>query len=254
MDCHGLDGDIGFSAKSIMGFLNDSEAISHSIATVRESAKDLTVKLYAQIGSDVDGYLGALRPRQLDEYRAAFEAADNGQGTGHPSNQSPKKPKQSSSSRTAPPPPARTLPVTTTLRQEEEEESEEEEMEEFTCQFCKKFDPSFTPENLDVHYWSQCELLTPCSYCDQVVEIECLNEHLISECEYKAQISECKRCGEAINADRFLKHQERNDCPMLLSLREANRCPLCHTDIAPEFKGWREHLLMNKCPNNLRSQ
>lgn len=37
-----------------------------------------------------------------------------------------------------------------------------------TCQFCGKYDPSFTDETLDMHYWQNCPMLMSCSECGQV--------------------------------------------------------------------------------------
>lgn len=48
---------------------------------------------------------------------------------------------------------------------------ETEEMDDdvsFTCQFCGKYDPSFTDEKLDMHYWQNCPLLMSCEECGQV--------------------------------------------------------------------------------------
>lgn len=47
---------------------------------------------------------------------------------------------------------------------------------------------------------------------------------------------------------------KRNGCPVAKSLSEANRCPLCHTDIPPGMEGWKRHYLTGKgCPYNDRS-
>lgn len=37
-----------------------------------------------------------------------------------------------------------------------------------TCQFCGKYDPSFTDEKLDMHYWQNCPMLQSCHECGQV--------------------------------------------------------------------------------------
>lgn len=37
-----------------------------------------------------------------------------------------------------------------------------------TCQFCGKYDTSFTDEKLDMHYWQECAMLMSCNECGQV--------------------------------------------------------------------------------------
>jgi centrosomal protein CEP104 len=61
---------------------------------------------------------------------------------------------------------------------------EETKDEEFTCQFCNQYSPTFSPETLDMHYWKDCPMLSSCPACGQVVEIPSLNDHLMSECDY----------------------------------------------------------------------
>jgi len=37
----------------------------------------------------------------------------------------------------------------------------------FTCQFCGRYDPNFTEDMLDMHYWKECPCLTSCTFCGQ---------------------------------------------------------------------------------------
>ena len=43
-----------------------------------------------------------------------------------------------------------------------------EESADFTCQFCGKFDPNFTEDALDLHYFQDCPMLMRCKECGQV--------------------------------------------------------------------------------------
>lgn len=64
----------------------------------------------------------------------------------------------------------------TTEETEVGERKEAEEMDDdvsYTCQFCGKYDPSFTDEKLDMHYWQSCPLLMSCEECGQVRPREC---------------------------------------------------------------------------------
>lgn len=55
---------------------------------------------------------------------------------------------------------------------EGEQQQEEDEVDDVTCtcQFCGKYDPSFTDEKLDMHYWQNCPMLQSCHECGQVRE------------------------------------------------------------------------------------
>lgn len=55
--------------------------------------------------------------------------------------------------------------------QEEEEEADGDVT--YTCQFCGKYDPTFTEEKLDMHYWQNCPMLNSCEECGQVRSREC---------------------------------------------------------------------------------
>jgi hypothetical protein len=101
------------------------------------------------------------------------------------------------------------------LQQQEAELASEEHI----CQFCGRDDPSFTDENLDLHFWRDCPMLMTCTMCDQVVEISYFREHLLAECEN----GEAPREGERI-AD--------------------GTCPLCGIVFPADDDGWTNHLLV----------
>jgi hypothetical protein len=54
-------------------------------------------------------------------------------------------------------------------------------------------------------------MLTEC-VCEQVIEVQCLNEHLLSECQSKDEFNECPKCKEAIPIAQFKSHTEKNTC------------------------------------------
>lgn len=106
-------------------------------------------------------------------------------------------------------------------------ENVEEDEVPFTCQFCGREDPSFTPEGLDIHYWKDCPMLIQCQYCQQVIEIASLREHYLAECE----------------ADQITEANQN---------LPPKTCPLCETGIADETEEiWRQHLL-RECVKNPR--
>ncbi|CAI5741337.1 unnamed protein product [Peronospora destructor] len=111
---------------------------------------------------------------------------------------------------------------------------DEESVDEYTCPYCGVMDEKCDSDYLDQHFWGNCKMLTPCKMCGQ-------QNH-----------RECPHCGEAIITKFYERHVSLDDCPHRAPLNSANRCPLCHDDIALGEKGWQRHLLDEGCPNNPR--
>lgn len=232
---------------------------------VRENAIKLAGACYMHVGlRRIEGYLASLRPAQRELFDAEFERATN---AGR--DQAPVGGRQQASARPAPPlddgyggyddgsgagggygglPPPQVAPprqggnasgqgrgqagygAGAPPQLMEEPMDAEEELDDFTCQFCGRYDPSFTPEALDVHYWRECPMLIQCEFCQQVIEISTLKAHLCEECE-EGQPAQQK----GYSMDDY-------------------SCPLCRTDLgAAEDQDWRHHLLSVGCPNNPRS-
>ncbi|CAE8587429.1 unnamed protein product, partial [Polarella glacialis] len=111
-------------------------------------------------------------------------------------------------------------------------EDQDDLVDDFTCQFCKREDPSFTPAALDVHYWRECPMLSACTLCEQVIEISRMHSHLVEECEAGEQAAALAR-----------------------RLRPG-QCPLCNAGLSSgqsaDDRSWHEHLLVMGCPANVR--
>lgn len=123
-----------------------------------------------------------------------------------------------------------------------------------TCEFCGKIDKTFLDKGkLDIHLWKDCSMLNLCQMCEQVVEISCLNSHLLEECDFKKSFRKCPRCKEAIHANNYKQHTDEMACLPNKPTNVANRCPLCHTDIMSGDLGWKNHLISEGCPNNERT-
>ena len=56
--------------------------------------------------------------------------------------------------------------------------------------FCKISNPEWNEDSLDLHYWKDCPMLSPCPACAQVVEIAGLTDHLLDECEHRGEFSQ----------------------------------------------------------------
>ncbi|RXN34496.1 centrosomal protein of 104 kDa-like [Labeo rohita] len=80
------------------------------------------------------------------------------------------------------------------------------------CIFCGERDESFTEDGLDLHYWKHCPMLQRCLQCRQVVEIASLTEHLLTECERRADFTQCPLCSEALTRDKLTEHAQSAAC------------------------------------------
>ncbi|KAL6459112.1 hypothetical protein MHYP_G00325840 [Metynnis hypsauchen] len=121
------------------------------------------------------------------------------------------------------------------------------------CIFCGEKDKSFTEEGLDLHYWKHCPMLCRCLQCRQVVEISSLTEHLLTECEHRADFVQCPCCSEAIIRDQLTEHAQSTTCNSLPD-GSCNHCPLCHENFPPGEEGWKSHLMDSSagCRQNTR--
>ncbi|RLN45178.1 hypothetical protein BBJ29_006187 [Phytophthora kernoviae] len=174
--------DTDFSVSGIMSFLEDCNCLAHQSREIRDAAKDITVSLYLIVGAEVEGYLKSLRPKQLEEYQSAFEAAETeaaaarrggGGGGGVSANKNVVRRVES----------PQKVQAQFNGEQEDDGDSEDEEsVDEYTCPFCGVVDEKFDSDYLDQHFWASCKMLTPCKMCGQVIEISTLNEHLLTEC------------------------------------------------------------------------
>uniref|UniRef100_A0A8C2JXS2 Centrosomal protein of 104 kDa n=1 Tax=Cyprinus carpio TaxID=7962 RepID=A0A8C2JXS2_CYPCA len=100
------------------------------------------------------------------------------------------------------------------------------------CIFCGERDESFTEDGLDLHYWKHCPMLQRCLQCRQVVEIASLTEHLLTECERRADFTQCPLCSEALTRDKLTEHAQSAACNPPTSGENCNHCPLCHENFA----------------------
>ncbi|XP_077998414.1 centrosomal protein of 104 kDa-like [Glandiceps talaboti] len=123
------------------------------------------------------------------------------------------------------------------------------------CIFCGEKNEEFTEEGLDLHYWKHCPMLKRCAHCKQVVEIAGLTEHLLTECDKRTQFAKCPRCHEAVEKAQLDRHVHEKSCPPAKNKDQANRCPLCHMNIAAGEEGWKKHLMgKDGCKSNPRRE
>ena len=47
---------------------------------------------------------------------------------------------------------------------------------------------------LDIHYIESCKMLTSCSGCDKIIEINRLTAHMLDECSKRDRMKMCRKC------------------------------------------------------------
>lgn len=266
------------------------EWFNNSSAEVRESAVSLVGACYlrADDRKRIEKYLEKLRPAQRDVFVTEFERvsregigeAEVSGGGGNPAKRGQRDDEGFPAPR-VPPPRGAATPTGAQPRAAgaENKAAEEEEWRRAaqedaerpdTCDFCGRRDPAFEDgEQLDLHFYHDCPMLTLCWVCEQVVEIAELYEHLRTQC--------CEEDGEAA------KRAEAQAAAQRMSW---GQCPLCAADLdhpelaqprcscgaawprdsalcghcerrrpdAPEHADWMEHILVSGCPGNKRGK
>eukprot|EP01083_Nonionella_stella_P161666 529814_1 len=151
----------------------------------------------------------------------------NGRNKQQQMNSNNKKPKQEEVHAAAPPP-------FEAAAHEEDEEAED------MCNFCGLRDASFmeNEENLDLHYWQSCPMLTSCKLCEQVIEIATLHEHILTECESGIKHELCAQCNIPYVGSEREQHQCVDKTP-----NGNGVCPLCLKHIPSGSEPWKQHLL-----------
>lgn len=192
-----------------MNYIKSMNAFSHSNGEVRDAAKFVTVALHKYVGLEpLEPYLTLLRKKQLEEYQLAFSSHSAGAGSafgdgteatsGEEKQRVPAENKSKGSAQNA-----HNTPVKPTAMEESKSAVKDEAPpgdNDFTlCMFCGKSDKSWNEDGLDLHYWKECPLLSPCSACAQIVEIAGLPEHLLDECEQKDTFVACDTTGTVYN-------------------------------------------------------
>ena len=227
----GLGGSSGLSADTVLGFSKNHGAYQHSTLEVRDAAKKLVVTIQKLAGTPaVQSTLNLLRPKQLEEYNAAFLGEDPISGPNAVANAGPgpgASKKVTAGAKGEPPSPARVdkhlqhathapggkVPTSAAKAAAKHDDlrhshqgngakhahgEDEEGAPDYTsCMFCGVRDKTWTENDLDVHYWKDCPLLISCPSCAQIVEIAGLPEHLLDECDEKDTYVPCETTGKS---------------------------------------------------------
>ena len=116
-----------------------------------------------------------------------------------------------------------------------------------TCMFCGVNDPTWNEDALDLHYWKDCASLAPCPACAQVVEVAGMADHLLEECEHKAEYVQHTASGLAVRKDELADWADFPACAA-----GKMYCPLCQASVADTDDAWRAHLF-DECTKNTRA-
>lgn len=124
----------------------------------------MILEIYKAVGNKIRQSFIGLRQAQIEHLEEGFNQIDGVSPEEAKARQSVSPPKESSKAGGIKP--GSQAKKTRTGKKDEE----------FKCQFCNKFDKTFEKtENLDLHFWKDCVMLTECKHCSQVIEIETYN-------------------------------------------------------------------------------
>ena len=120
--------------------------------------------------------------------------------------------------------------------------------DENVCNFCDRFDPNFNSESIDIHYWKECPMLTTCWECEQVIEIQQMQDHLVDECQNSDRYKYHDTCKQVYVNEEFNGH----DC-VKPKPAGAGKCALCSLSVFPNtVAGWKKHIMQDRCMGNQR--
>mmetsp|Transcript_11417 Transcript_11417/g.19279 ORF Transcript_11417/g.19279 Transcript_11417/m.19279 type:complete len:106 (+) Transcript_11417:2403-2720(+) len=101
---------------------------------------------------------------------------------------------------------------------------------------------------MDLHCWRECPMLTQCWECENVIEIQSIEEHLLQDCPQSHKYKFCQKCMTVYLQEEFDDHDCQPTNP-----KGAVKCPLCSDTIFPNTRsGWINHLMRDRCPGNPR--
>jgi hypothetical protein len=220
---YGVGGSSGLDHQTILNFLKSLGAFAHSNGEVRDAAKSLCVAVQKFVGEEslLPFLTSELRKKQLEEYQLAFQSPDgdddSAAGGPRPGGSGAAEPQQQQQPRVAESKLNRNV-QTTAEKSFKKDDSKNATVdghggkggpgggaggggaggEDYTiCMFCGKSDATWNEDGLDLHYWKECPLLSPCSACAQIVEIAGLPEHLLDECEQRNEYEPCETTGDS---------------------------------------------------------
>lgn len=248
---YGINNDeTGATTESVMGFPKRYGCFSHSNGDVRDASRELTTVVESVVGVHaLEPFLRDLRPRQLEEYRTAFEKAaaeDKFKGMARKINKPSVLTPRTSNKKVSV---ASGGQVQTSAVRSMERDGAEVEDGGQQCMFCAASDPEWNEDSLDMHYWKDCTFLTPCPACAQVVEIAGLADHLLDECEHRDMYINCEVTGLAIRSDDYAEFQKSENYRPAPD--EHFYCPLCYQPCPDNDVAWRRHISM-QCTSNPR--
>uniref|UniRef100_A0AC34FSN0 Uncharacterized protein n=1 Tax=Panagrolaimus sp. ES5 TaxID=591445 RepID=A0AC34FSN0_9BILA len=99
-------------------------------------------------------------------------------------------------------------------------------------------------------YGDSCPCLSKCDYCDQIVEVQKLNEHHLNRCKFvNGDLVPCSLCGLAC----YTGEKSHPRCRKMKPPENSEWCPLCSIAVRPHNskEAWDKHLKTD-CYNNPR--
>lgn len=203
VNTYGIGPSSGLNIDSVLSFPKVTQAYSHSHGEVRDAAKDLVVGIQRIVGTPpLEPTLSLLRKKQREEYEAAFEGKPAQKSKEVEEKSSPVPKRTDMSHQHATHNPGGKVPTSSTRMNNQAQgysspakKSGESSAEFTSCMFCGFQNKAWSENDLDLHYWKDCPLLISCPSCAQIVEIAGLPEHLLDECDHKANYVPCETTG-----------------------------------------------------------
>ena len=257
---YGLGNSSGIMVENVMNFAKSNGCFTHSNGEVRIATQELTVAVQKVVGTQaIESYLKLLRPKQLEEYENAF-----GGGAAnklHPESLPSSQPKRGgagvsggSGAKDGSHSPRNTKHAPKTHHSPQKKgvnTNDSDEIQDFTtCMFCGVQNSNWDEDALDMHYWKECALLSPCPSCAQVVEVAGMADHLLDECDQKSKYIACETTGLAIKKSDLKEWQSSSLCKPCATGNL--NCALCKSEIENTDDAWRQHLFFD-CRENSRS-
>jgi len=244
------------SIKELMNFC--VENLENSNADVRAETTKLIVEIARVVGEEKTIKIletEGVRKQQLEKIREELENMD-----ANAEESEDEAPPQNPVKQTTKPTKVVEKPEKPSKQVKKEESIEEEEEEEANtlCNFCHQVNPNFTNnDQYDMHLWKECPMLATCRYCNQVVEIPDLNNHMLEECSKSDNFSKCPRCQMAIENKFYDEHTSAPKCKIFNLKGNSIRCYLCQKDFPVQGndieQAWRDHLVVKGCSVNPRT-
>ncbi|GMT37185.1 hypothetical protein PFISCL1PPCAC_28482, partial [Pristionchus fissidentatus] len=168
-DHNAPNNEIGLSSLNVARF--GAACMKSTDSEVGDTLKDLFLRVYKSPSADQSRLRKFLPSKGTHEAQSSIYKLLYAEMDGHrytsikPSLPEPRKRSNSKSSKSV------------RIREDAKEGTDDVDYDKM-CMFCGQTSESFTPSQLDIHYLTDCPMLTSCSHCNEVIEVCEMRHHL----------------------------------------------------------------------------